>query len=347
MLCLTGCDLNTWIEEYWPQESEDKQVVKLTLAVAPHIAWMPWFLANEEGTFHDYVATHHVDVQFITDTYQNAIDKFIEGEIQAIAITNIDAIAQLVRGNVEADVILIASYSYGNEAILLPADADPNILKIRGKTFALAQFSSRHYLLDRFLVRNQIPFGEVKVLDTPEADIPDFLLGGKVYGVVTSNPYLDKLTGESRAKVLFDSRQIPNEIVDLIVVHRDTLLDYPAFAQVLLGSWFSVMEKLQGNRKGSTLDAMARLAGVSREDFERQIAAILLNDTPTKALSAIRDRRMRKTMRHVRYFIERHQLANEEPFTNWVSYPGRTQALLHFNGQPLQDFVAPPKVEDF
>lgn len=343
---LTACDWANEFIEGLTAEKDANEMVKLTLAVAPHIAWMPWFLAEEDGVFQSNTDIYNVNIQFVTDTYHNTINKFINEEVHAIAITNIDAIAQLVRRDVEADAILITNYSNGNEAILLPTETDPNILKIRGKKFALVEFSSRHYLLDRFLVRNQIPFEDVKIHNTSEPDIPELLIEDQVYGVVTSNPNLDRLVQENHAKILFDSRQIPNEIMDLIVVRREILHDHPNFAQALLGSWFSVMERLQGNQQGATLDDMARLADISRENFERQMDTISLNDTPIKALSAIRDRRMRKTMRHIRYFIERHQLTSDEPFINWVSYPGRTPAVLHFNGQPLQDFVAPPRADN-
>ena len=59
-------------------------------------------------------------------------------------------------------------------------------------------------------------------------------------------------------------------------------------------------------------------------------------------MSVVRDRRIRKKMRHIGYFIERHQLTGEEMFVGAISYPGRTPALLHFNGQPLQEFITPP-----
>lgn len=344
ILSLTGCDFWKDIQKWLQKPTENIEITRLTLAVAPQIAWMPWYLADEEGVFQEHATAHNLEVQFVSDNYQDTIEKFINEEVEAIAITNIDAIAQLVRRDIEADVILITNYSNGNEAILLPSNADTNVRNIRGKKFALVQNSSRHYLLDRYLVRNQIPFEDVSILNTPEVDIPAAFVNKDVYGVVTSNPNVHKLIKEADAKILFDSREILSEIFDMVVVRRDTLIDHPKFAQVLLASWFAMMEKLQGNKKGSNLDSMARLANLTREEYDEQIAMTPLNDTSTKALSAIRaHRRMRKAMRHIRYFVERHELSGSEIFTGWVSYPGRTPALLHFNGVPLQDFVAPPE----
>jgi len=348
---LSGCDLLNQSNN--ENENEDElitsspsaiEAAQLTLAVAPKIAWMPWFLADEEGVLKEQAKIFNANIQFISDTYQEIINQFIDGEIDAMVINNIDAIAQLVRQDVEADVILITNYSHGNQALLLSAEKDSNTRHIRGKTFALMENSTQHYLLDRFLIRNQIDFSEINIRYTAESDIITAFQDREIYGVVTTNPNIARLINEADAKVLFDSREIPEEIFDLLIIRRETLIDYPQFAQILLNTWFSIMQRLQGNKKGPTLDAMARLANLTREEYDSQITTTPFTDTATKALSSIRaHRRMRKIMRHIRYFIERHDLVGEEIFTGWVSYPGRTAALLHFNGQPLQTFVIPKK----
>ncbi|MEN8214795.1 MAG: ABC transporter substrate-binding protein [Pseudomonadota bacterium] len=340
VLSLSGCDFSGGSAT---GDNENHPTTQLTLAVAPQIAWMPWYLANEEGLFDKMTTKHQIQVKFISENYNDAIEKFLTEEVHAIAISNIDAIAQIIRRDIKADVILITNNHIGNEAILLPQQAESSTQSLKGKTFALVQHSVAHYLLDRYLIRHQIPFDQVNILNTTELDIPNKFINEQVYGVVTSNPNLYMLSRHSATtKILFDSRQIPKEIFDLIVVRRETLVEYPEFAQVLLASWFSVMKRLQGSKKNTTLDAMAGLAQISRQEFEKQLASLPFNDTPSKALAAIRDRRrLKKSMRHLRYFIERHGLMGNQPISEWVSYPGRTPALLHFNGQPLQNLLVP------
>lgn len=344
LITVSGCDyFKKLIENVTQKTEKTQQNIPLTLAVAPRVGWMPWYLAAEENIFKDYLQKYKIDIQFVSGDYQETIDKFAKGDVQAITITNIDAIGQLVKQGIETDAILIMSYSNGNEAILLPPTADTNVLKLRGKTFALTKDSTGHYLLDRYLIRNQIPFDDVTIHDTPETDTVNAFQDPDNYGIVTTRPTIDKLVHDQHAKNLFDSRAIPKEILDLLIINRETLRNHPNFAQALLATWFSIMERLQGNKRGGTLDAMARLANITREDFDKHIDSIILNDTPTKALSAIRDRKLTNTMRHVRYFMERHGLAGDEPFSGWVSYPGRTPGILHFNGQALQAYVAPSK----
>ncbi|KHD08672.1 hypothetical protein PN36_00840 [Candidatus Thiomargarita nelsonii] len=336
---LSACDLSAPLTEEESVNNANHQTVQLTLAVAPQIAWMPWYLANEENLFQKMMAKDKIQVKFISENYINAIEKFITGEVHAIAISNVDAIAQIIRRDIKADVILITNNHVGNEAILLPQATESTAQSIKGKTFALTSLVPQ-YLLDRYLIRHQIPFEDVNILNTTA--LPNILINKKADGVVANNPNLYGLTHSTDVKILFDSRKIPKEIFDFIVVRREVLDEYPEFAQVLLASWFSVMKRLQGTKKNSILNAMSRLAQIPQQAFEEQLASLPFNDTPSKALAALRDRsRLKKSMRHLRYFIKRHELTGNHPVSDWVSYPGRTPALLHFNAQPLQNLLGP------
>jgi len=347
LLFLNGCDFLGERDSEATDGNDSFPMAELSLAVAPMIAWMPWYRADEEGIFQQYAAKYHIQLKFVPDTYQETIDKFLSKEVHAVAISNIDAIAQLInKEDVETDIILITNKSTGNDAVLLPS-GNTNVHHFRGKTFALLKYSTSHYLLDRYLIRHQIPFTDVTIQDTATVVIPETFKSQQVYGVVTNNPNLYELTNEGTAKIIFNSRQVPREIFDFILIHRETMQDSPNFAQVLLASWFSIMEKLQGTKKGTTLDALASLKDLSRQEYEEQLATSSLSDTPTKALAAIRDRRIRKSMRHIRHFIKRHKLSEEENFSfkDWVSYPGRTPAIMHFNAHPLEKFIAPKKLD--
>ncbi|MBE9561434.1 MAG: hypothetical protein IMF12_01040 [Proteobacteria bacterium] len=339
-ISLTACDFIPSSEDDSSTNEENDVAVQLTFAVAPQIAWMPWHLANEENLFNQ--SSNNIEIKFVSDTYQNTIDSFLNEEVHAIAISNIDAIAQIVKRDVEVDVILISNGHNGNEAILLPQNIDASVNNLREKIFAMTEFSTRHYLFERYLIRNQIGFDEIKIFNTPEIDIPNIFKNNKeVTGVVAQNPNLYYLTHTANAKIIFDSRQISNEIFDLVIMRRETLIDHPQFAQILLSGWFAITQRLQGNKKGPTLSRLADFVELTAPQYAKQLTTTQLNDTPAKALAKIRSRSIRKTMRHIQYFIERHELASDESFTDWVSYPGRNPAILHFNGQPLQQFIAP------
>jgi len=345
LFSLTACDS---INNLFSGEGNGEQVETkdLSFAVAPRVGWMPWFLANEDGVFNKYQSQYGINIEFVADDYLNTISRFANQEVDAVAITNIDAIVQLVRQDIEADVIMIMGYSNGNQAVVVPGDEEANVV---GKNFALTKYSSLHYLLDRFLIRNQIDFQQVSLLDLAATDIAEAFNSQQAYGAAVGNPNLVKLLRKNDGKVLFSTSDTPNEIMDLLVVRREVLLDHPNFANALLDAWFSVMKKLQGGRKGSTVNAMAELAQLSSDEFNEELNGFVLNDTPEKALSAIRaDHVMRKSMRHIGYFVKRYGLENKTLvsesgnilFNEWVSYPGREEKLLHYNAKYLQKYAS-------
>ncbi len=329
-------------------ESEEEVVEEarpIIFASDKSISSVPWFLAAEEGIFSRYNEEYNVNITFQEGEYDNIINQFVSGEIDVIVVSNIDAIARLVGRGIDSDAILISSYSDGNHAIMTSGERETGLMA--GDSVLLKRFSASHYLLDRYLLKNLIGFGQVKLIDVSESEggLVETYAQQQIDAVATTNPMLEQLRSEYNAKVLFDSHSIPRELMDLLVMRREALEESPRSARALLATWFTIMERLQGNRLGATLDTMATISGVSRNQFENQLASIDITNTATKALSRLRDRRMRKAMRHIRYFMERYELAGSAVVSNWVSYPGRTPALLHFNAQPLEEFVAPPEAD--
>jgi NitT/TauT family transport system substrate-binding protein len=314
---------------------------ELVFGAARYLPWLPWYYAEDNGIFQQYNSEYDVNISFHPGTYESLINRFVSGELGAIAITNIDALATLIRRNIEADVILISSYSNGNDAILLPAGGSKDIV---GKSVAVRENSAGHYLLERYLLKNQIGFNDVEISRvTEEFEFASQLESGEVAAVSTWNPLVDRFQREKQASILFDSHSIPREIFHVVLIRRDIMQNSPDLVKALLATWFAVMERLQGNSREATLDAFAALAEAeNRTAFTAQFSSIELADNQVKALSIIRDRAIRKTMRHIRYFMERHELAGDVPVARWISYPGRSPNLIHFNASALQSFLEAP-----
>ncbi len=343
-LSLASCG---WIEAWWSgsgsstsseEESSDENSAELSFMAAKSLPTLPWFFAEKEELFKAYGEENGVSISFKEGDYESTINKFISREVHAIVATNIDVISKIATKDVNADVILITGHSAGNEAVLVPSNSSADI---RNKKIALPELSVNHYLLDRYLLRNQIDIEQVTIENTKEAALQDAVAKEGIFGIVASNPLVSQLTRSGGAKVLFSSRELNNEINYLLIVHREVLEKNPEFGKALLAVWFSSMERLQGNKRSATLDAVAALEGVDRAEFEQRFSMINLVESPAKGLSAIRDRSMRKTMRHIRLFMKNHSKNNEGDIGSLISFPGRTAGVLHFNAEPLQEFIAP------
>jgi NitT/TauT family transport system substrate-binding protein len=104
----------------------------------------------------------------------------------------------------------------------------------------------------------------------PEAnEEPRAFKEGRVDGAVTFDPYTAQFL-KSNASILFDSTQIPGEIVDLIAVRASMLERKPKAIQALLKGWFDAIAYL----RREPADA-ARRMGIRQQTSGEQFAAAL------------------------------------------------------------------------
>jgi NitT/TauT family transport system substrate-binding protein len=95
---------------------------------------------------------------------------------------------------------------------------------------------------------------------------------GQVDGAVTFDPYRTQLL-DAGAHTLFDSSQIPGEIVDLLVVRPSVLDKNPQAVRTLLTGWFKALDYLAHEPK----DAAARMAvreQITGEQFLRALEGL-------------------------------------------------------------------------
>ena len=307
----------------------------LRLAGSIYVGWMPWFYADQEGILQKNAKLAGHEAEFVPGDYIETINQFALGGVDAVVLTNIDAMALLVGNNVETDVILIGSYSNGNDAILLKPQAGNDIV---GKTLGLVEYSVSHYLLDRYLEKSNIPFGKVKWRNYSDAAIASSFIerNSELAGVVTWNPIANLIESSFKGNRLFDSASIKNEIADMLVIRRESLKKNPEFGCTLLKTWFEVTEQMNGPNKKKVYDKLGALEGGDGASYAQQLKTTTLIDSKEKALDALADKDMQGTMGHVEAFVKRHKLLSVAPEKPWISYHGEKSAVLHFNSEALK-----------
>jgi len=304
-----------------------------------YVGWMPWFLADQDKTLQKNAEKKGISIKFIQADYIESINQFAAGGADAVVVANIDALALLVGGGVASDVILIGDYSHGNDAILLRPGVTRNLI---GKVIGLVEFSVSHYLFDRYLEKQNIPFNKVKWLNIADSEMAGAFgsFRSSLHGVVTWNPIVLQIEKTMNGQRIFDSNGIKKEISDLLIVRRTILKKYPEFAQALLKTWFDIMKRLSTNARNKTIHQLGLLSGADGKNYEEQLKTTLLFDTPNKAMKEIKDQKVRIAMEHVETFVQRHKLMLSPPSKPWVSYSNdKKKALLHFNEKPLKDYI--------
>jgi NitT/TauT family transport system substrate-binding protein len=111
--------------------------------------------------------------------------------------------------------------------------------------------------------------GDVNVVHLESNEQANAFARGQVDGAVTFDPFRTQFL-QAGAATLFDSTQIPGEIVDLLAVRASVIEHHPKAVQALLSGWFAALDYMQRDPK----DAAQRM-GVRQQSTGPQFLAAL------------------------------------------------------------------------
>ena len=151
---------------------------------------------------------------------------------------------------------------------------------------------------------------DIKVINTTDADMAAAYKTPEVKAVVTWNPIVSEILGSKDAKKVFDSSQIPGEIMDLMVVNTAVLKDNPGFAKALVGIWYETLTKMLAKDAGGkeAKEAMAKASGTDLAGFESQLNSTKLFSRATEAEAFTKSATVGTTMDRVRKFLFEKEL---------------------------------------
>jgi NitT/TauT family transport system substrate-binding protein len=184
---------------------------------------------------------------------------------------------------------------------------------IKGRRVNLVELSVSHYLLARALDSVGLSERDITVVNTGDADIVAAAAAPGVQAVVTWNPQLSAVKALPDWHEVFDSSDIPGEIIDLMVVNTQVLADNPALGKALTGAWYETLALMAADTPASKAarEAMATASGTDLAGFESQLATTRMFYAPEDAAAFARDPALRRTMDKVRTFSFAHGLLGE------------------------------------
>jgi NitT/TauT family transport system substrate-binding protein len=144
-----------------------------------------------------------------------------------------------------------------------------------------------------------------------------------VEAVVTWNPLVSTIMEEPGANKLFDSSDIPGEIIDLMVVNTETLEANPDFGKALVGAWYEVMGLMAAGDE-EALTAMAEASGTDLAGYKAQLASTEMFYDPADAVAFTEGEALPETMVTVAEFLfEKGILGEGAPSPDFVgvAYP--------------------------
>jgi NitT/TauT family transport system substrate-binding protein len=217
----------------------------------------PLYLARELGRL-DPASVQLVEYPSASEVLRAFRNQAIDG-----MVISLDELFGLAVDGLQPRIILVVDVSHGAD-VVVGRRGMRTMKDLKGKSVAVESSALGAFVLSRALALNGMQAGDVNVVHLESNEQPSAFEKGQVDGAVTFDPYRAQFL-RAGARTLFDSTQIPGEIVDLLAVRAGVLEKHPKHIQTLLAGWFSAIDYM----KREPADA-ARRMGVRQQTTGEQ-----------------------------------------------------------------------------
>jgi NitT/TauT family transport system substrate-binding protein len=192
-------------------------------------------------------------------------------------IISLDELFVLAVDGLQPKIVVVADVSHGAD-VVVGRSGIRAMKDLKGKRVAVESGALGAFVLSRALALNGMQASDVSIVHLESNEHPAAFEQGQVDGAVTFDPFRGQLL-RAGAHTLFDSTQIPGEIVDLLAVRASVLEKNPQALQTLLRGWFKALDYLEREPK----DAAARMAVRQQITGEQFLQALQGLHIPSRA----------------------------------------------------------------
>jgi NitT/TauT family transport system substrate-binding protein len=291
-----------------------------TVGWSVYVGWNPYYYMAKSGILRKWAAKYGIDIRVQRFDYAPSLDAFVAKNIDACAMTNMEALDMPAAAGVDTTAILVGDYSNGNDAVIVRQNL--TLAQIPGKQVMLVEKTVSQYLFERAMAINGLgaQIRQVHYLNTSDSDIASaFLTNPSKPVVVTWKPLVSQILKAKDVKVVFNSSQIPGEILDLLVVRSEVLNRADGsgqkFAKAITGAWYEVLKLMSapGPASDKVLAGIAEASQDSLASYREQLSTTHMFYTPQAAAEMASSTDVKKTMDLVRRFCFQHGLLGENP----------------------------------
>lgn len=247
--------------------------VMLTSCGAPKLPQLSLAIADWPGYEYFYLAAHQrLDrkagfelsvVQF--SSLEDERRAYVRGDVEAIATTLPDAVAICRQAPARCPVIVLVLDQSDGADQLIASQSVRSMASLKGKVLGIEKSDLGEYMAIRALQKAGMVIGDVRLVYGGPRNLVDRLVAGNLDAIVSYPPHIDYLGKSQDWQVLFSSRDIPGEIVDVLAVSPALFRDRLLVDQLIQSWWLARDYALAQPQQATTL--MAKRQGVTPAQF--------------------------------------------------------------------------------
>lgn len=235
----------------------------LKIAYSDWPGWVAWEIGIQKGWFKEA----GVDVEFIWFEYVPSMDAFAAGKVDAVTMTNGDALVVGSQGAPSVGIV-VNDYSNGNDMVVARPGID-SMAQLKGRKIGVEVGFVDHLLLLNALKSAGLTEADVTVVNMPTDQTPQALSTGDVDAIAAWQPNSGQaLKSVPGSKPVFTSANVPGIIYDLLCASPKSLAERRADWAKVAKVWFRIVDyiKNEANRK-DVLAIMSARVGLTPEEY--------------------------------------------------------------------------------
>lgn len=292
-----------------PLSAQEKPT--FVVGVSIWTGWMPFYLMEEKGFLQKRADEEGIEIRLEKfKDYLASVQHFAAGKSDGCAMTIMEAMQPAAAG-IDVKAILVNDISNGGDGVV--ARKGLKITDMKGKEVLLEQYSVSHYLLIKALEANGMTEGQVIIKNTPGDDAGKAFLTGNCEFAATWNPHLFLAEEQGKGEVIFSSKQIPGEIIDLLVWNGKKMKEDPRGARAVVKAWYDAMEYIEDPKtRADAIATMAEAAGATAEEFNKMLGGTDLYTSAERCRDFLTSDTIRKTEESVKLFLLKHEQLTDD-----------------------------------
>jgi NitT/TauT family transport system substrate-binding protein len=236
VLALHGCD-------------QAQKPIRLGTNIWP--GYEPLYLAQRLGLL-DVERVRLVGYPSATDV----IEAFRNGSLEAASLT-LDEALTLLDKEVPIKIILVHDVSDGADVIIARPGIE-TVADLRGRAVGVESTALGAYVISRALAINCVELADVRIKHLDVNQHEDAYRKGDIDAAVTFEPFRTRLLAMG-AHEIFSSRELPGEIVDVLVVRQKVYDKRMADLRHITQGWFGALAFLAQEPSEAAAEMAKRL----------------------------------------------------------------------------------------
>ena len=255
--------------------TEDAVALKLGYSDWP--GWVAWEIAKEKGFFEK----NGVAVELVWMDYVASMEAFAAGALDAVAMTNGDALVSGATAKKPSTAILVNDYSNGNDMVVAAAGI-ASVSALKGKKIGVEVGFVDHLLLLHALESAGVAPADVEFVNVPTNELPQALAAGGVDAISAWQPASGQaLKIVAGSKPVYTSAEAPGIIYDMLQVSRESLSARRADWLAVVRTWYDVVDYMNDPaNKAEMLGILAARVGLTPEEYEPLLAGTYILPLP-------------------------------------------------------------------